>query len=85
MDLEVIVRHEAGEALGAIGSCSSIPVLKKYINDEVQVIAETCNLALQRITWLQESKRDQKENEKKSPYNSVGMKSSFYFPSITVK
>lgn len=68
---EVIVRHEAGEALGAIGSCSSTAVLKKYINDDIQIIAETCKLALQRIIWLQGSKNDRHRNEEKSLYNSV--------------
>uniref|UniRef100_A0A1I7W2J4 Deoxyhypusine hydroxylase n=2 Tax=Loa loa TaxID=7209 RepID=A0A1I7W2J4_LOALO len=68
---EVIVRHEAGEALGAIGSCSSAAILEKYINDQAQAIAETCRLALRRIMWLQESKSVHKENEKGSPYNSI--------------
>ncbi|MCP9260276.1 Dohh protein [Dirofilaria immitis] len=52
---EIIVRHEAGEALGAIGSCSSTAVLEKYVNDEAQALAETCSLALRRIRWLQEN------------------------------
>uniref|UniRef100_A0A915PJ18 Deoxyhypusine hydroxylase n=1 Tax=Setaria digitata TaxID=48799 RepID=A0A915PJ18_9BILA len=69
--LKVIVRHEAGEALGAIGSCSSAAVLVKYIDDEIQVIAQTCRLALQRIMWLQESKCESKEDTRKSPYNSI--------------
>ncbi|CAG9538486.1 unnamed protein product [Cercopithifilaria johnstoni] len=68
---EVIVRHEAGEALGAIGSCSSAAILANYINDESQTIAETCRLALQRITWLQENKYDHKADEKERPYNSI--------------
>ncbi|KAM3715832.1 Deoxyhypusine hydroxylase, partial [Dirofilaria immitis] len=68
---EIIVRHEAGEALGAIGSCSSTAVLEKYVNDEAQALAETCSLALRRIRWLQESKNDYREDGGKSPYNSV--------------
>lgn len=66
------MRHEAGEALGAIGLPSSIPVLERYLNDRNQAVAETCQLALQRIRWLQESKGN--EDIGRSPYNSVGMK-----------
>jgi len=49
---EVIVRHEAGEALGAIGCKESLPLLQKYSNHSIQEIAETCQLAVRRINWL---------------------------------
>ncbi|VDK29299.1 unnamed protein product [Gongylonema pulchrum] len=69
-DDQTIVRHEAGEALGAIGLPSSIPVLERYVKDKNQVISETCQLAVQRIQWLQDCKMDDRALEK-SPYNSV--------------
>lgn len=53
---EPMVRHEAGEALGAIGSPEVLDVLEKYKNDPVIEVAETCQLAIQRIHWLQDDK-----------------------------
>ncbi|KAL7641254.1 UNVERIFIED_CONTAM: hypothetical protein RMT77_008392 [Armadillidium vulgare] len=47
-----MVRHEAGEALGAIGCPSAENILKRYCNDPVTEVAETCDLALCRIQWL---------------------------------
>jgi len=46
-----IVRHEAAEALGALGQASSLPLLEKYLHDESQVIRETCELAIARLKW----------------------------------
>ncbi|XP_071800210.1 deoxyhypusine hydroxylase-like [Asterias amurensis] len=69
---EPIVRHEAGEALGAIGSPSILSVLKKYENDPIIEIAETCQLALQRIEWLQSEQRTQEETKiTTNPFKSV--------------
>lgn len=48
-DEDPMVRHEAGEAMGAIGHQSSVPILKKYICHPIDVISETCQLALDRI------------------------------------
>ncbi|CAG9827000.1 unnamed protein product [Diabrotica balteata] len=66
---EPMVRHEAGEALGAIGSIESIKILEKHKNDPVIEVAETCQLALDRIKWLQSQKQDEKLSA--NPYNSV--------------
>nr|NVI76176.1 nero [Cucujiformia] len=66
---EPMVRHEAAEALGAIGSVESLKVLEKFKNDPVIEVAETCELALERIKWLQNP--DHKDTLPKSPYNSV--------------
>nr|MBE5726531.1 nero [Cucujiformia] len=67
---EPMVRHEAAEALGAIGSDRALPYLEKYKADPVKEVAETCELALDRINWL---KNYSKETGKlsKSPYKSV--------------
>lgn len=56
-----------GEALGAIGSTESIEILEKHKNDPVVEVAETCQLALDRIKWLQTQKGGLSEN----PYKSV--------------
>ncbi|KAJ4958235.1 hypothetical protein NE237_025346 [Protea cynaroides] len=50
LSLHPIVRHEATEALGAIGLESNIPLLKKsLVSDPAQEVRETCELALKRI------------------------------------
>ena len=45
------VRHEAGEALGAIGTPPCLEPLKQYVDDECLELAQTCQLALQRIEY----------------------------------
>eukprot|EP00163_Fabomonas_tropica_P017777 TRINITY_DN3152_c0_g1_i1.p1 TRINITY_DN3152_c0_g1~~TRINITY_DN3152_c0_g1_i1.p1 ORF type:complete len:311 (+),score=76.29 TRINITY_DN3152_c0_g1_i1:173-1105(+) len=40
-----MVRHEAAEALGAIGEEQSIEILEKYMKDPVVEVAETCQIA----------------------------------------
>ncbi|NWX93918.1 DOHH hydroxylase, partial [Nothoprocta pentlandii] len=64
---EPMVRHEAGEALGAIGNPEVLDVLKRYSEDPVVEVAETCQLAVQRLEWLQEHGEDPGA----SPYLSV--------------
>lgn len=49
---DTIVRHEAGEALGAIGSERVLPLLQEYEKSSIPEISETCELAIQRIKWL---------------------------------
>ncbi|KAE8221953.1 hypothetical protein CF319_g4778 [Tilletia indica] len=48
---EPMVRHEAAEALGAISSIDSLPVLQEYINDEDVSVRETCELAIEKIKY----------------------------------
>jgi len=52
---EPIVRHEAAEALGAIGGSVARDVLDKFKNDPVKEVSETCQLALDRIQFLETS------------------------------
>ncbi|XP_028403204.1 deoxyhypusine hydroxylase-like [Dendronephthya gigantea] len=68
---EPMVRHEAGEALGAIGAPEVIDVLTKCLNDEQIEVAETCELALERIKWLQERQTHEKDKISSNPYSSV--------------
>ncbi|XP_021492572.1 deoxyhypusine hydroxylase [Meriones unguiculatus] len=51
---EPMVRHEAGEALGAIGNPEVLDLLKQYATDPVVEVAETCQLAVGRLEWLQQ-------------------------------
>ncbi|CAN9500861.1 unnamed protein product [Ophioblennius macclurei] len=52
-DQETMVRHEAGEALGAIGDFSVLDLLREFSTDCVIEVAETCQLAVRRLEWLQ--------------------------------
>ncbi|EOX94514.1 ARM repeat superfamily protein isoform 2 [Theobroma cacao] len=71
--LHPIVRHEAAEALGAIGLESNIPLLKNsLVLDPAQEVRETCELALQRIEELKSGGSDDKASmAEKSPFLSV--------------
>jgi deoxyhypusine monooxygenase len=61
-----MVRHEAGEALGAIGAFQARPVLEKYRTDPIPEVAETCQLALLRLEYLEKV-----GSVDRSPYDSV--------------
>ena len=49
----VMVRHEAAEAMGAIGDRSVIPVLERFSNDPLPEVAESCVVALDLLAWVQ--------------------------------
>eukprot|EP00899_Mesostigma_viride_P016712 jgi/Mesvir1/25041/Mv16980-RA.1 len=49
-----MVRHEAGEALGAIGTDECLAPLLRHKGDSLQEVAETCQLALRRIDALRQ-------------------------------
>lgn len=55
--------------MGAIGDMSVIPLLDQYSKSLIPEIAETCELALKRLKWLQSN--DCEENLLKSPYMSI--------------
>nr|NVI76081.1 nero [Cucujiformia] len=67
---EPMVRHEAAEALGAIGSEKALSSLEKFKVDSTIEVAETCELALDRIKCLQNSE-EECDKLLRSPYNSV--------------
>ncbi|KAI0252370.1 deoxyhypusine hydroxylase [Lactifluus subvellereus] len=46
-----MIRHEPAEAVSAISSASSLPVLKKYLNASSHSVRETCEIALAKIEW----------------------------------
>jgi deoxyhypusine monooxygenase len=55
-------RHEAAEALGALGDGGSLDILRRYRDrqGEEVVVTETCEIAIDRIEWAQSeaSKRE---------------------------
>lgn len=56
-----------GEALGAIGSAEVVEILEKYSKDPVVEVAETCQIALDRVKWIQKQEALKDNN----PYASV--------------
>ncbi|XP_076860383.1 deoxyhypusine hydroxylase [Brachyhypopomus gauderio] len=66
---EPMVRHEAGEALGAIGNPKVLDLLKQYSEDPVIEVAETCQLAVRRIEWLMKGGDGGQTDS--NPYSSV--------------
>ncbi|KAF8065761.1 dohh [Scenedesmus sp. PABB004] len=51
-----MVRHEAAEALGAIADPGCLEVLQRHAGDACQEVAETCQLALGRLAYLEQQK-----------------------------
>ena len=64
-----MVRHEAGEAMGAIGDKSSVSILRIYAADPAPEVAETCQLALTRLEWIHDSSNATFEDN--NPYKSI--------------
>lgn len=64
-----MVRHEAGEALGAISKDECLEPLRLYVNDPCLEVAQTCQLALQRIEFFESD--EGKRLVDSSPYMSV--------------
>ena len=60
MNQDPMCRHEAAEALGALGSEQSLNLLRGIRDDkkELTVVTETCDLAVRRIEWEHGSTRE---------------------------
>ena len=58
LDEDVMVRHEAAEALGAIGNRSAMTTLEKFVNDEEIVGAESCEVAIDLLNWVSSKRLD---------------------------
>ncbi len=48
---DVMVRHEAAEALGAIGDRRALSILEQYRDDSEIVVAESCEVILDLLEW----------------------------------
>lgn len=64
-----MVRHEAGEALGAISREDCLEPLRIHMNDDCLEVAQTCQLALQRIEFFRSEEGKKLIDD--SPYMSV--------------
>tara|TARA_B100000945_G_scaffold75799_2_gene58376 strand:+ start:148 stop:627 length:480 start_codon:yes stop_codon:yes gene_type:complete len=49
---DVMVRHEAAEALGAIGNRDAMGTLEKFVSDDEVVVAESCEVAIDLLNWV---------------------------------
>ncbi|KAK3318401.1 armadillo-type protein [Apodospora peruviana] len=65
-------RHEAAEALGALGDAGSMSVLQRFRDraGEVVVVKETCEIAMDRIEW-ENSEQRKLEKLQQSDFASV--------------
>jgi len=60
---DAMCRHEAAEALGALGNANSLNVLRRFRdrNGEEVVVKETCEIAIDRIQWENSEQRKQEK------------------------
>lgn len=58
-DEDSMCRHEAAEGLGALGFEESLELLRRFRDDdeEMPVVRETCEIAVERILWENSLKR----------------------------
>ncbi|KAG6010098.1 deoxyhypusine hydroxylase [Claviceps maximensis] len=65
-------RHEAAEALGALGNVESLDLLKYFRDREGEevVVTETCEIAIDRIKW-ENSQERQQEKIQSSDFASI--------------
>lgn len=65
-------RHEAAEALGALGNSENLEILKYFRDREGEevVVTETCEIAIDRIEW-ESSQERQQEKLRQSDFASI--------------
>ena len=51
-DEDLMVRHEAAEALGAIGDRIALSTLEKFVGDPEPVVAESCEVAMDLLEYV---------------------------------
>ena len=49
---DLMVRHEAAEALGAIGDRAALATLEKFVDDPEPVVAESCEVAMDLLEYV---------------------------------
>lgn len=69
--LHPMVRHEAAEALGAIGGEEAVEVLTKYKDHELPEIRDTCRISLNLLDWKKANKDKENANADNPVYMSV--------------
>lgn len=70
-----MVRHEAGEALGALGHQESLDLLRQFYEREGECpeVRETCELAIARLEWLRtpEGRMSIAQGDVRSEFTSI--------------
>ena len=59
---DLMVRHEAAEALGAIGDRTAVSVLENFVDDTEPVISESCEVALDLLEWVASNRLEYSSN-----------------------
>ena len=69
---DAMCRHEAAEALGALGDEGSLELLRSRRDDvsEEEVVRETCDIAVERVEW-EHSEQREAERLKQSDFASI--------------
>ena len=49
---DAIVRHEAAEALGAIGDLRCMSTMNKFVEDESVIVSQSCEVAIDLLNWV---------------------------------
>ena len=57
-DEDIMVRHEAAEALGAIGDSTALATLERFRYDPEIVVAESCEVAIDLLEWITSERFD---------------------------
>lgn len=70
-DLHPMVRHEAAEALGALGQEETLPVLEEYSTHKIPEVRDTCVIAVDLLKWKQQNKDNADANAFHPMYGSV--------------
>ena len=83
-DEDCMVRHEAGEALGALGDAEILPVLQQFVDDPAIEVAETCRLAVDYVHWKIKNQQKVKPLSH-SPFESVDPAPTFTTPRSVAK
>ena len=60
-----MVRHEAAEAAGAIGCPGAWLLVAEHLDDATREVAETCQLAVQRMAWYEMEQEEENKKQKK--------------------
>jgi deoxyhypusine monooxygenase len=71
MNQHEMVRHEAAEAMGALGFTSFLHILNKYTKDANPAVAETCIISIDRINYVNDPKNKAEQEQINSVYTSV--------------
>lgn len=74
LEEDPMCRHEAAEALGALGDAGNLDILRKFRDrdGEEVVIKETCEIAIDRIEWENSAQRKAEKLHQRYVYSVAG-------------